>query len=82
MATTEQTISTIWALVATGPVAITLTFRGGTVADWAVTDDASPPAISSGHAIRVLDNLTMDLGTGERLWMKGRGVVVKTEDAA
>jgi hypothetical protein len=81
-ATTETPVTSAWGLVATGPVAVTLTFRGGTVADWAVTDDANAPAIENGHAIRALETLTMDLSTGERLWMRGRGVCVKTEDVA
>jgi len=80
MATTNTAMTTGWSLVSTGPKAVTLTLAGAPSGEWAVTDTADAPVVTHGHSIRQAENLTLDLSIGERLWLRGRGVAVVTEE--
>ncbi|MGB1390514.1 MAG: hypothetical protein ACPG61_16690 [Paracoccaceae bacterium] len=66
-------------LVASGPGTATLT--ANSVAQWAVGDSSSAaPTLVTRHAAPFAENVSMQLDTGEHLWVFGAEVVAVTAE--
>lgn len=66
-------------LVASGPGTVTIT--PDTMCTWALGDSATiAPVLSARHSNEYEDNTSLELSSGEYLWVYGKGYVASTAE--